>query len=100
MIGAFTSGEKNANAPTTTIAAPHGIAIGEQQERQRHRDDREGGELQEVDLLRELLRDERAERARRRRTRRRGSRATCAFGAVVEVRERLHADDQPLRDAC
>ena len=27
MIGAFTSGMKNAKAPTTTIATPHGIEI-------------------------------------------------------------------------
>ena len=77
-IGAFTSGEKNANAATTTIAAPQGIDDGEQEERQRHRDDRERGELQQVDLRREMLRHDGAERARRPRTRRRGSRATCA----------------------
>jgi hypothetical protein len=94
MIGAFTSGEKNENTPTTTRAAPQGIAIPSSQS---------GSGMASIAKAASFNRS--------------AFRATCCamsaptsdaegseqeaedmrIRAVVKIRERLNADDEGLR---
>ena len=69
----------------------------EEVDRDRHREDREGGHLLQIGLRRELLRRERAEQRADAKPAEEEA-GDMRVVVVVEVRERLHADDRSLRD--
>ena len=96
-IGAFTSGEKNANAATTTSAAPHGIAVESRKSGSGIATIANAASFMRFALPRELLRGERADQ----RADAEGAEEEAEHvrvRVVADVREPLDADDQPLRD--